>query len=143
VPYKVGSQALMDVIGGRVAAYYLTLPAALPHIKAGKVRGLGVGAAQRVPSAPDIPTMAEALGSPGYEAHTWYGFVVPAGTPPEAATRLRGDIVKAMGTPEVRERAAQLGAEIVTGPPEEFARLMRAEHDKWTRLVRSIGMKAD
>jgi tripartite-type tricarboxylate transporter receptor subunit TctC len=143
VPYKVGSQALMDVIGGRVAAYYLTLPAALPHIKAGKVRGLGVGAAQRVPSAPDIPTMAEALGSPGYEAHTWYGFVVPAGTPPEAATRLRGDIVKAMGTPEVRERAAQLGAEIVTGTAEEFARLMRAEHDKWTRLVRSIGMKAE
>jgi tripartite-type tricarboxylate transporter receptor subunit TctC len=143
VPYKVGSQALLDVIGGRVAAYYPTLPAALPHITAGQVRGLGVGAAQRVRSAPDIPTMAEALGAPGYEAYTWYGFVAPAGTPADAAARLRADIVKAMGTPEVRERAAQLGAEIVTGSAEEFARQMRAEHDKWARLVKSIGMKAD
>jgi tripartite-type tricarboxylate transporter receptor subunit TctC len=143
VPYKSGAQAIMDVIGGRVAAYYLTLPAALPHIKAGKVRALGVGSAQRAPSAPDIPTMAEALAAPGYEAHTWYGFVAPAGTPREAAARLRADILKAMGTPEVQARAAQLGAEIVTGTPEDFARLMRGEHDKWTRLVKAIGMKAD
>jgi tripartite-type tricarboxylate transporter receptor subunit TctC len=143
VPYKSGAQAIMDVIGGRVAAYYLTLPAALPHIKAGTVRALGVGSAQRAPSAPDIPTMAEALAAPGYEAHTWYGFVAPAGTPREAAARLRADILKAMGTPEVQARAAQLGAEIVTGTPEDFARLMRGEHDKWTRLVKAIGMKAD
>jgi tripartite-type tricarboxylate transporter receptor subunit TctC len=143
VPYKSGSQAIMDVIGGRVAAYYLTLPAALPHIKAGKVRALGVGSARRAPSAPDIPTMAEALATPGYEAHTWYGFVAPAGTPADAAARLRSDIVKAMGTPEVQARAAQLGADIVTGTPEDFARLMRTEHEKWTRLVKAIGMKAD
>jgi tripartite-type tricarboxylate transporter receptor subunit TctC len=143
VPYKTFSQGLLDVVAGRVAAYYITLPAAMPHIKAGKVRGLGIGAAQRVASVPDIPTMAEALGWPGYEAHTWYGFVVPAGTPPEVANRLRGEIVKAMATPEVRERAAALGADIVTGTPEEFARLMRAEHDKWGKLVKAIGLKAE
>jgi tripartite-type tricarboxylate transporter receptor subunit TctC len=143
VPYKGGAQAIMDVIGGRVAAYYLTLPAALPHIKSGKLRALGVGALQRVPSAPEIPTMAEALAAPGYEAHTWYGFVVPAGTPPAAVAILRAEIVKAIQTPQVKERAAQLGAELVTGTPDEFARLMRSEHEKWTRLVKAIGMRAD
>jgi tripartite-type tricarboxylate transporter receptor subunit TctC len=87
--------------------------------------------------------MAEALAAPGYEAHTWYGFVVPAGTPPAAVAILRAEIVKAIQTPQVKERAAQLGAELVTGTPDEFARLMRSEHEKWTRLVKAIGMRAD
>ena len=143
VPYKNTGEAMTDVIAGQVGLYFPTLPAALPQIKAGRVRALGVGSARRLPSAPEIPTMAEALGAPDYEAHTWYGFVVLANTPPEIVAKLRAEINKAMRTPEVRERVSALGADMVSTSSDEFTQQMRGEISKWTRLIKSIGLKAD
>lgn len=143
VAYKNTAQAMTDLIAGQVNVYYPTLPAALPHIKSGRVRALAVGGAKRSPAAPDVPTMAEALDLPGYEAHTWYGFVVAAGTPAEALKRLRGELAKAMQSAEVRERVGALGAEVLSGGGDEFARQMRVETLKWSRLIRKLGLKAD
>lgn len=143
VAYKNTAQAMTDLIGGQVDVYYPTLPAALPHIKAGRARALAMGGSRRAASAPEIPTMAEALDAPGYEAHTWYGFVVAAGTPAAAVNRLRADLARAMQAADVRERVAALGAEILSGNGEEFARQMRAESQKWSRLIRKIGLRAD
>lgn len=143
VPYKSTAQAMTDLIAGQINVYYPTLPAALPHIKSGRVRALAMGGSRRAPSAPEIPTMAEALDAPGYEAHTWYGFVVAAGVPATALQRLRAELARVMQAPEVRERVAAQGADIVSGSGEEFARQIHAESQKWGRLIRKIGLKAD
>ena len=143
VPYKNQGQAITNLIGGQVDLYYPTLMAAMPHIKSGKVRALAMGGSKRSAIAPDIPTMAEALEAPGYEAHTWYGFVVAAGTPADALTRLRSEIQKVMQSKEVIERVGALGGDIVWGSADEFAKQMHAESRKWARLIKKLGLRAD
>ena len=143
IPYKSTGQAMTDLIGGQVNVYYPTLPAALPHIKSGRARALAMGGAKRSASAPDIPTMAEALGAPGYEAHTWYGFVMAANTPAAAVSTLRAELAKVMQSPEVIERVSALGGEIISGTRDDFARQMRGESQKWAKLVKKIGLKVD
>ena len=143
VPYKSTAQAMTDLIGGQVGVYYPTLPAALPHLRSGRVRALGIGGQKRAPSVPEVPTMAEALGLPGYDAHTWYGIVVAAGVPADALAKLNAEIAKAMQDPEVKERLATLGAEPASGNAEDFARQMRAEVQKWSKLIQAIGLKLD
>ena len=143
VPYKSTAQAMTDLIGGQVGVYYPTLPAALPHVRTGRVQALGVGGHKRAASLPEVPTMAEALGLPGYDAHTWYGVVVAAGAPAAAVTKLNTEIAKAMQDPALKERLASLGAEPASGNADDFSRQMRAEVQKWSKLIHALGLQLD
>lgn len=143
IPYKNQGQALTDLMGGQVDLYYPTLMAAMPHIKSGRVRALAMGGTRRSNIAPEIPTMAEAMDAPGYEAHTWYGFVVAAGAPAEAVSRLRTEIQKAMQSKDVIERVSALGGEVTWANGEEFAKHMLTESAKWARLIKKIGLKVE
>ena len=142
VPYKNVGQAMTDTLAGQVALYFPVVPAAMGQYKAGKLRILGIGSRKRLGQAPDVPTLAEALGKPGYEANVWYGFVAPAGTPPEAIAKLQDAILKAMDFPAARERIEKSGTEIETGNAEAFGALLKRENEKWGPLVKSLGLKA-
>ena len=136
VPYRVTAQALGDTITGQVAIYFPNLAAALPNIKAGRLKALAVTSAKRTQAAPEIPAMAETL--PGYEAASWYGIVVPARTPKPIIARLHSELVKAVQLPDVQQRFLSLGGDIVGGSPEDLGRTMRGGAQKWSKLVREI-----
>ena len=136
VPYRATSQALGDTISGEVAIYFPNLASALPNIRAGRLRALAVTGAQRSRAAPEIPTLAETL--PGYEAASWYGIVVPVGTPKAIIGKLHAKVVQALQLPDTRQRLLSLGGDIVAGSPEDLGRTMRAGADKWGKLVREI-----
>jgi len=142
IPYKSVGQAMTDTLGGQVALYFPTVPAAYAQHKSGKLRILGIGSRKRATQAPEVPTLAEALGRPGYEANVWYGFVAPAGTPREAIAKLSDAIIRAMDHPPVRERIEKSGTDIETGSAEVFGALLKRENDKWAALVKSLGLKA-
>jgi tripartite-type tricarboxylate transporter receptor subunit TctC len=142
VPYKSFGSAISDTISGQVSFYFPTFPAALPHIKGGKVKALAVGSTERAPQAPNIPTIAEELGKPGYEVSVWYGVVAPAGVPAEVVKRLHTEIAKALELPEVREKISNTGAVVSTAPPEKFAAQVRDETAKWGKMVRDLDLKA-
>jgi len=142
VPYKGGAPALVDIIGGRVAFMFINTLEALPHAKAGKVRILAIANAKRSAVFPDTPTFAES-GMPNFESVTWWGLVAPAGTPKAVIARLHAETVRALGTPEVKERFAALGAEIRASTPEQFGAFMRAEAKKWGTVIKSTGIKAE
>ena len=140
IPYKSTAQAMTDTIGGQVALYFSTLPPALAQMRAARLRILGIGSPRRLPQAPEIPTLAEALGQPGYEASVWYGFVAPAATPREILTRLADAVVRALEHAPVRERVEKSGTEIDPAGPDVFAAQIRRESDKWSTLVKSLGL---
>jgi tripartite-type tricarboxylate transporter receptor subunit TctC len=139
VPYRGMGPAIAELAGGQISMAFLGLPSGLPQVQAKKLRALGVTSAQRSPAVPDLPTLAEA-GLPGFESTTWQGIVVPAQTPRDIVGRLHADIVRALQSSEVREKFALLGVEAVGNTPEQFARRIRAEILKWSRLVRAIGL---
>jgi tripartite-type tricarboxylate transporter receptor subunit TctC len=142
VPYRGSPQAIQDLIGGQVDMMFDNLSSILPHIKAGRVRALGVSGNRRSPSAPDLPTVAEA-GVTGYETTAWGGIVAPAGTPREVISRLNSEINKALGTPAIAERYAQLGFELTIAPPERlFERAVR-ERPMWAQVVKRSSAKVD
>ncbi len=143
VPYKVTSQALTDVIGGQVKMNMPILVAALPHIRAGRLKALAVTSPTRSAAAPDIPTMAEAAGLPGYDATQWVGIVAPAGTPPEVVERINAEIGRALQLPDVKERIGTLGVEFATTTPEQFAADIRADTAKWVALIKTLGIQLD
>ena len=142
VPYKGTAPAVNDLLGGQVQALFDSLATALPNIRAGKLHALGVTSLQRSKSAPDIPTLDEA-GAPGYEAMGWFGVLVPAGTAPEVVARLNGEIGAILKLPDVEERFLKFGAESAGGSPADFARFIRSEQDKWGRIIRDAGIKAE
>lgn len=142
VPYKGVNLAMNDVLSGRVQLVVIGIPAAAPHIKAGKLRGLALVAPQRSPVLPDVPTVAEA-GLPKFEVTTWYGILAPAGTPRTIVARLNAELVKIMHAPELKERFDALATDPVTSTPEEFAALIKSEIAKWRGVVREAGLKAD
>jgi tripartite-type tricarboxylate transporter receptor subunit TctC len=142
VPYKSFGSAISDTISGQVSFYFPTFPAALPHIKGGKVKALAVGSTERAPQAPQIPTIAEELGKPGYEVSVWYGIVAPAGVPPDVVQRLHGEIARALELPAVRDKIAATGAIVSVAPPERFAQQVRDETGKWGKMVRELDLKA-
>jgi tripartite-type tricarboxylate transporter receptor subunit TctC len=135
VPFKGSGQALIDVVAGRVSMIFDNMPSALPHIKGGKLRALGVTGSKRSSALPDVPTIAEA-GVPGYESLSWSGFAVPAGTPRDVVQRLNRETALILLAPEMRQKLAEQGADAVGGPPESFAEHARREREKWGRLVR-------
>jgi tripartite-type tricarboxylate transporter receptor subunit TctC len=136
VPYRVTAQALGDTISGQVAMYFPNLAAALPNIKAGRLKALAVTSAKRTQAAPDIPTMAETL--PGYEAASWYGIVVPSRTPKPVVATLNAHVTKALQLPDVQQRFLNLGGDIASGSADELARTMKNGAQKWAKLVREI-----
>jgi tripartite-type tricarboxylate transporter receptor subunit TctC len=142
VPYKGASVAMNDVIGGRLDSLFIGIPAPAPHIKAGRLRGLAVLAPQRSPVLPEVPTATEA-GLPGFEVTTWYGVLAPAGTPKDIVARLNREIVKIMNTPDTKERLAVVAADPMTSSPEQFATYIKQEIARWSKVVRTAGLRAD
>ena len=139
VPYKGSSQALTDLMAGRVSMIIDNMPSALPFIKAGRLRALGVSGSKRSPALPELPTIAEA-GLRGYESLSWSGIAAPTGTPKEVITRLNREISAVLAQPDMRQKLADTGAEAVGGAPEIFAEHIRAEREKWSRLIKERGI---
>jgi tripartite-type tricarboxylate transporter receptor subunit TctC len=133
---------MQDVMAGRIDFVVIGVPAAAPHIRAGKLRPLAVIAKQRLPALPEVPTVAEA-GLPGFEVTTWYGILAPAGTPRPIVARLNGELAKVMRSPEMRERLAGIGTDPVTSTPEEFAAYIQSEIGKWGDVIRKANLRAD
>jgi len=142
VPYKDSTPVMQDAASGKLALAMVELGAALPAIKAGKVKALAVTSARRVSAAPDVPTFAEA-GVPGYEATGWFGLVVAAGTPPAIVGRLNTDIVATLERAEVRDRLTAAGVEPAPSSPAEFGQMIPAEIKKWADVVRVSGARPD
>jgi len=142
VPYKGSAQCLTDLASGQIQLIFDNLTSIAPHVKAGRVRGLGVSSMRRSLIFPDIPTIAEA-GVPGYETNSWGGMVVPARTPRAIVTKLNAEINKALQSPELRERYAAIEAEPTGGTPEQFAAFVKTEAVKWADVVKKSGAKVD
>ena len=139
VPYKGSSQALTDLVANRVSMIFDQIASSLPFIKTGKLRAIAVTGTTRSPALPDVPTIAES-GVPGYESLSWVGIAVPAGTPREVVARLNREIGIILKDPDIREKFAQAGADPVGGSPQDFARHIHGERDKWSRLIRERGI---
>jgi len=142
VPYKGGKPAIADVLGGQLPLVAVNAVEVQPLWKDGKLKVLAALSAQRVATMPDVPTIAES-GYPGFEANVWHAFIAPKGTPPAIVEKLRAEIHKALADPEVKERLANLGAEVAPSTAQELAALVRAEHERYAKLVREAGIKAN
>ncbi len=142
VPFKGAPSAVLAVMTGEVSLAILNLPPALPHVRSGKLKALGVSTPKRSSAVPDLPTIAEA-GLPGYDAGTWYGLLAPAGTSAEIITRLNTETVKILRTDDMKKRIAAEGGEIAGGTPAEFAALIKRDIEKWTKVVALSGARVD
>ena len=142
VPYKGGGPAIIGVLTGEVSLMFSSLAPAIPHIKEGKLRALGIGSAQRSPLLPAVPTVSEA-GLPGYDVTTWYGLVVPAGVPKEIIARLHSETIRALERPDVKDWLHASAYEPRASTPEEYAAFTRREIAKWAKVVKSAGVRAD
>ncbi|MDB5921556.1 MAG: hypothetical protein JWN13_492 [Betaproteobacteria bacterium] len=138
VPYKSGSLAVIDVIAGQVPVMMDTLSSVMPHVSSGKLRAIGLSSTRRAAAAPGIPTIAEAV--PGYESAQWYGLLAPAGTPQEIITWLHRETTATLRSPNMKERLAAEGLEVVANSPDDFAAFIKADITKWTQLVKTLGM---
>jgi len=142
VPYKGGAPAVADLVAGRLNLMMANLTTAQPHIRAGRLRGLGVGKSARSPLFPEMPTIAEA-GVPGYEANNWNGVVAPRGTPRPVIERLHREIVATLQEAAIAERMSRAGLEPIGDTPSRFALYLRAEAAKWGKLVKTAGIKPE
>jgi tripartite-type tricarboxylate transporter receptor subunit TctC len=142
VPYKGGSLAVTDLLGGRLTLMFANLTTVQGHIKTGRVRALAIGTAQRSLVVPDLPTVA-AAGVPGYEANNWNGVVAPAGTPRAVIERLRREIKAVVDAPDMREKLLQNAFEPIADTPAEFARYLGTERVKWGKVVREAHVKPE
>jgi tripartite-type tricarboxylate transporter receptor subunit TctC len=142
VPYKGGGAALLDLVAGRLTYTFDSLALLLPHVKTGRIRALAVTGTKRVPSLPDVPTVAES-GLPQYEYLSWMGIAAPAGTPREIVAQLNAVLVKILRTPEARDWFAEQGGEPVGDTPEEFGAFIKREHARWGPIIREAGIRAD
>ena len=142
IPYKGVNLAMQDVLAGNVHLVFIGIPAAAPHIKAGKLRALAVVTPQRSSALPDVPTVAEA-GLRDFDVTTWYGVLAPAGTPRPIINRLNAELVKVVHSPEVKDRLAATGTDPLTSTPEEFSAYIQREIAKWGDVIRKAGVKAD
>ena len=142
VPYKGGGQAVIDVLAGQIPMVIIGMTAVTPHVRSGRLRPLATTGAKRSFAFPDVPTVAE-QGFPGFSADAWYGILSTAGTPRPIIDKLHGEVVRIMKLPEAKERMANVGFEIVGSTPDEFAKLIRDEIPKWTKIVREAGIRAE
>jgi tripartite-type tricarboxylate transporter receptor subunit TctC len=142
VPYRGTGPQLQDLLGGRLQAASAGTPALMPHIKSGKLRALAVGTPERIPALPDVPTVAE-LGYPGFETSQWYGIVGPAGLPKDVVDKLSAEINKAMKSPAIMTRFANDDAKAGGGTPADFAALIKAEQDRWSKVVKAAHLRIE
>ena len=140
IPYKGEGPAVADTIGGQISMVFSNLPVALPQARGGRLRAIAVTSAQRVSTAPDIPTAAES-GLPGYEAFTWFGFFAPAATPREIVNKLATEAAAALNAPEAKERMVGLGLIVVANSPEQFSAFVKQEIPRWAKIVHDAGIK--
>ena len=141
VPYKGAGPAIVDLIPGQVHVLFDNLPSSIGHIKGGRLRALAVTSAERDPAMPDTPTVAETV--PGYEATAWFGIGMPKGTPRDIIDKLNAEVNRALADPKMRERLAELGGKPISGTPEDFAKVIAAETEKWAKVVVSSGAKVE
>jgi tripartite-type tricarboxylate transporter receptor subunit TctC len=142
IPFKGSAQAIADVIGGQIPLNFENIAVVLPHIKAGKVRPLGVTSAQRNRYLPEVPTIAES-GYPGFEAVGWFGLMAPAATPRNVLEKLNADSMRILATPEVSSRILGLGAEVKPTTMAEFEAFNRAQISKWAKVIKDSGARVD
>ncbi|HMH17791.1 MAG TPA: tripartite tricarboxylate transporter substrate binding protein [Burkholderiales bacterium] len=142
VPYKGTGQALTDLLAGHVNLMFAPAQTVMPYVQAGKLRALAVTGSKRSETLPDLPTVAES-GLPGYEAVGWFGLLVPAATPKTTVAKLSADVKRVLAMGEVRERMLALGADPAANAPEEFARFIRDDQAKWSKLMKEAGIKAE
>jgi tripartite-type tricarboxylate transporter receptor subunit TctC len=142
VPYKGAVPALQDLLGGRISMVFSSMPPALPHVAAGKIRALAVTSSKRSPVTPDVPTIAE-TGLAGYEVLNWYGVLGPAGMPKDIVAKLNGEIHGILTLPDVKKQLVSQGAEVLTSTPQEFGAFISSETRKWAKVVKLSGARVD
>jgi tripartite-type tricarboxylate transporter receptor subunit TctC len=142
IPYKGGGPAVVDLLAGQHVIYFGNVPTVIQHARAGRLRALAVTGPKRTPAAPDIPTVAES-GVPGYEVTTFYGVSAPAKTPRPIIDRLHDSIVRALATPEFRERLQSQGADPVGNTPEQYTTFIVNEIAKWAKVIKAAGIKGE
>jgi tripartite-type tricarboxylate transporter receptor subunit TctC len=142
IPYKGGQPAIADLLAGQVSIYIPVLPSVVALVKANRLRLLAVTGAKRSSAMPDVPTVAES-GLPGFEAINWFGLMAPAGTPREIVDRLHAETAKALQDPDLRQKLAGLGVEIQPSTPQEFTALLRSETEKWAKVAKASGARAE
>jgi tripartite-type tricarboxylate transporter receptor subunit TctC len=141
VPYRGGAPAMLDLIAGRAQVMFDNVPTSIEYIRAGKIRPLAVTAAARIDLFPDLPTVADTV--PGYEASAWYGIGAPKGTPSEIVDKLNHEVNAILAEPEVKTKLAALGATLLPGTPADFGKLVADETEKWRKVIRFAGIKAE
>lgn len=141
VPYKGGGPALTDLLGGQLQFMFSAIPQVLPHVKTGRLRAIAVGHPTRTRAAPDLPPVAETL--PGFNNTTWYGVLAPARTPREIVARINADLNKVLSQPEFAQRVLFQGIEAATSTPEGLGEMMRAETERWRKVITSAGLVID
>jgi tripartite-type tricarboxylate transporter receptor subunit TctC len=142
VPYKGSNQAMNDVVGGQVKVSFVGVPNALPNLKSGKLKALGVSTRKRYGELPDVPTIEEA-GVPGYDATVWLGLLAPPGTPREVVQKLNTEITKVLSSADARRLMASAGVDVATSSPEDFAKLLASEHERWGKVVKETGAQVN
>ncbi len=142
VPYKGSAPAVQDLLGGQIPVMFLDLASAAPHIKAGKLKVLGVASQKRLAAMPDVPTVAES-GLPIFEAWAWQGLVAPAGTPKEVIAKLNAEYAKAVSDNSVRQKLLDAGIEPVTSTPDELSAYIKSETAKWAKVIKDAGIKVE
>ena len=142
VPYKGAAPALVAAISGEAECAFSSTTAAVGHVKSGRMRGMAVTGNKRYAELPDVPTIAES-GVPGYNVTGWYGFYAPAGTPPDIVRRLHEESRRALASPDIRDKLLKAGNEPVGSSPAEFAAFVRAEYDKWGKVIKAAGLHLD
>ncbi len=140
IPYKGGSQAISDVVGGQAQVLFNGMLATYPFVKDGKLKVIAISSAKRFSAAPDIPTVAES-GIPGFETGSWQGIVAPAGTPPEIVNKLHATVTKILATAEMKDRLDKAGAELRPQSPAQFGDFIRSEKARWAKVVKESGAK--
>ena len=142
IPYRGFPPAVTDMLAGNIDTMFAIVPAVLPQVKAGKMRALAVTSLKRSALAPDVPSVAE-LGYPQLESLAWIGLLAPAATPPEVVARLSGETIKSMRAAQVRDLLGKQGFDVVASSPSDFAKWIRAEQDKWSKVIQASGAAAD
>jgi tripartite-type tricarboxylate transporter receptor subunit TctC len=142
VQYKGAGMAIVGLLSGEIPLMFTTPPTAMPYIRAGRLRPLGVTTLKRAEALPDVPTISEA-GVPGYESVQWFGMLVPAGTPRPVVDRLYQEITRSVRAPDMKERLNSLGLDVVAGTPEEFGAYIKSETEKWAKVIKTMGIKPE
>ena len=142
VPYRGGGESILAAVSGHVMVTIASMLGAVPQVRAGRLRGLGVTSAKRVAGIPEVPTIAEA-GVPGYESLQWYGLLAPAGVSRDIVTRMHKEAVSILRAPDIVERLARDGGDVVASTPEQFGAYLRAETEKWAKVAKATGLQPE